>query len=230
MITLDKGMLMKNLFSLDSPIMQLLSKLMDMILLNLLFLLCCLPVVTIGAAQAGLMTAVRAMQAPDDDSSWLHAFFRGFRGGFGKITLLWTAGIVGLFLLAQLLFASISIDGTLDSFAVFCAGFGLLLLAMLLTMAVAFHSRFDCSIWQIVRSSWFLTFLHLPRAIAATVLIWAPPLLAAWNLTVFVKMLPLWALIYYAAAFMLCFRLIKPLFNELETQFFPEDDGNSTEM
>lgn len=35
---------------------------------------------------------------------------------------------------------------------------------------------------------------------------------------------------YYAAAFMLCFRLIKPLFNELETQFFPEDDGNSTEM
>lgn len=221
---------MKNLFSLDSPIVQLLSKLMDMILLNLLFLLCCLPIVTIGAAQAGLITAVRVMQAPDDDSSCFRAFVRGFRGGFRKITLLWTVGGCCLFFLARLLFTVISIDGTLDSFAVFCAGLGLVLLAMLLTMAVAFHSRFDCSTWQIIRSSWFLTFLHLPRAAATTILIWFPPLLAAWNLTVFIKMFPLWALIYYTAAFVLCFRLIKPLLDDLETQFFPEGDGKNTEM
>lgn len=224
---------MKNFFSLDSPVVQLLSKLMDMILLNLLFLLFCLPIVTIGAAQAGLMTAVRVMQAPDDDSSCFQAFFRGFRGGFWKITLLWTVGACGLFFLARLLFTVISIDGTLDSFAVFCAVLGLIFLSMFLTMAITFHSRFDCSVGQIIRSGWFLTFLHLPRAAAATILIGAPILLAARNLTVFVKMFPLWALIYYTAAFVLCFRLVKPLLDELETQFFPETDdtvGKDTEM
>ena len=220
---------MKNFFSLDSPVVQLLSKLMDMILLNLLYLLCCLPLITIGAAQAGLMTAVRVMQDPEDDSSCFHAFFRGFRGGFGKITLLWTVGACGFCFLAHLLFTVISIDGTLDSFAVFCTGLELSLLAMLLTMAAAFHSRFDCSIWQIIRSSWFLTFLHLPRTLAEAGLIWLPLLLAAWNLTVFIKMFPLWALIYYSAAFVLCFRLIRPPFEELEAQFFPEDGSAKDE-
>ena len=45
---------MRGFFDYDNKFMQLLSKATDMIILNLLFLLCCIPIFTIGAAQAAL--------------------------------------------------------------------------------------------------------------------------------------------------------------------------------
>ena len=53
---------MEILFSYDSKLMQTLTFVGDLIILNLLYLLCCVPVFTIGAAQAVLETeAVREM-------------------------------------------------------------------------------------------------------------------------------------------------------------------------
>ena len=45
---------MKNIFSLDSKLMQGLSTVGDYIILNILFLITCLPVITIGAAKTAL--------------------------------------------------------------------------------------------------------------------------------------------------------------------------------
>ena len=45
---------MNKLFGLDSPIMQALSRLADLIILSFLWLVCCLPVVTIGPASAAM--------------------------------------------------------------------------------------------------------------------------------------------------------------------------------
>ena len=87
---------MSNIFSYDSAPMQVLMRLGDLILLNIVYTLCCIPVVTIGAAQAGLYTACRVMQNKEDDTSVISAFFRGFRTGFGSVTIAW--GIVTLVL------------------------------------------------------------------------------------------------------------------------------------
>ena len=80
---------MNSLFSYENKFMQALMTLGDLIILNLLFLICSLPVVTMGAAQAGLYTAVRTIVDKDDDTAPVKAFFRGFKSGFIKITLVW---------------------------------------------------------------------------------------------------------------------------------------------
>ena len=41
---------MNNLFSLENPLMRFLARVFDMIVTNALFLICCVPVVTAGAA------------------------------------------------------------------------------------------------------------------------------------------------------------------------------------
>ena len=41
-------------FNLDSPVMRFLTKVADLIILNILFLICCIPIVTIGAASTAL--------------------------------------------------------------------------------------------------------------------------------------------------------------------------------
>ena len=58
---------MNGLFSYDSKPMQLLGFLGDLILLNILYLVCCIPLFTIGAAQAGLFTACKVLLDKEDD-------------------------------------------------------------------------------------------------------------------------------------------------------------------
>ena len=95
---------MEQIFSYESKFMQLLMKLADMIILNLLFILFCIPIVTIGASQAGLYSGIRQMMNKDDDSSSIKAFFKGFASGFGKITLVQTCFLIVMALLTFVLY------------------------------------------------------------------------------------------------------------------------------
>ena len=45
---------MKELFNIESPFMQLLTRVGDLIIVNFLFLVCCVPLVTVGASAAAL--------------------------------------------------------------------------------------------------------------------------------------------------------------------------------
>lgn len=56
------------------------------VLMNLLFLLCCIPVVTIGQAWCGLLSAVRYNIRGD---KWQTGFWKGFKSRFWRGTLAW---------------------------------------------------------------------------------------------------------------------------------------------
>ena len=72
---------MKNVFSLDSPLIQTLSFVFDLILVNMLYILCCIPVVTIGAARAALYTCGNLWAEKDDAgaTTFLKAFFKNLK-------------------------------------------------------------------------------------------------------------------------------------------------------
>lgn len=77
-----------NLFNLDGPVMQFLSRLADLFLLNVLFILCCIPLVTIGAANTALYTV--ALKAARNEESYItRSFFLAFKNNFKISTLTW---------------------------------------------------------------------------------------------------------------------------------------------
>ena len=45
---------MNRLFNIDNPIMQFISKIFDLVMLNLIFVLSCIPVITVGASLSAL--------------------------------------------------------------------------------------------------------------------------------------------------------------------------------
>ena len=65
------------LFSPDSKFMRAMSTLGDLMLLNLVFLLCCIPVVTVGAAVTALDTAAFQIVRGTADRP-VALFFRSF--------------------------------------------------------------------------------------------------------------------------------------------------------
>lgn len=85
-------------FSYESKFSQILLKLCWSCYLNLLWFICSLPIVTIGASTTALYYASLKL-VREEDSSLTRQFFRSFRENFKQATVLWLILLgVGLFL------------------------------------------------------------------------------------------------------------------------------------
>lgn len=88
---------MRSLFDPESPLMNFLTKLTYSAYLNLLWFVCCLPVVTVGASTTALFYVTLKM-AKNEEGNLTKAFFFSFRQNFRQSTIIWlillAAGIV----------------------------------------------------------------------------------------------------------------------------------------
>ena len=215
---------MNSVFSYESAPMQLLMRLGDLIMLNILYLVCCIPVVTIGAAQAGLYTACRVMQDKNDDTSVLTAFFRGFRTGFGTVTVAWGIVTLVLAVVIWLAVASIGAGGS-----VWLSILAMLVCAIFQSLVPAFHSRFVCTPWQLIRNTWFMLFAHPLRSLLITVVIWVPVVVFAVDTYIFMACAPIWLALYFSGAFSLCTAFLRKPFKVL-VEHFNETHGITPEV
>lgn len=72
----------------DSPFFNFMRKLGDVVLLNVTWIVCCLPVATIGASTTALFYAARKIAAGEDHRIW-RDFFHSFRANWKQATALW---------------------------------------------------------------------------------------------------------------------------------------------
>ena len=83
-----EGESMNNLFNLDNPVMQFLSRIFDLVVLNVIFLIFCIPVVTIGASLSGLYYVSLKLVRGEEPYIWRN-FFKAFRQNFRQGTVIW---------------------------------------------------------------------------------------------------------------------------------------------
>ena len=207
---------MRELFSYDNKFMQALMIIGDMIILNFLFLLCCLPIVTIGAAQAGLYNGLRVLVNKEDDSSCAAAFFRGFKSGIGTITIAFTLMLV-LIVLVGYTAASVvffQMQGQ-EHAPVWLSVVGLCICALFQSMISIFHSRFTCTVGQLFKNVWLLFLAHPLRCILVMLLTWSPVIIFLVSLRTFVLMAPIMISVYFSFTFMMGNAVIKKPFDDL---------------
>ena len=215
---------MNSLFSYDNKFMQALMTLGDLIILNLLFLLCSLPIVTMGAAQAGLYTAVRTIVDKDDDTAPVKAFFRGFKSGFFKITLMWIPLLV-ISVLSLLAFFSLP-----GGFTKVMSLIGFCIIAILEMLVMVFHSRFDCSPMQLLRNSVLLLLAHPFRVIPAAFFSWLTVFVALYDPNSFIQLGPIFLTLMVSVTFLFSYTLLhKPFQGLVETALERQKAAQSPE-
>ena len=84
---------MRKLFDADSGFMRGLSRLTDLVLLNLLFLITSIPIVTIGASASALYSVFFRWHR-QEESGYVKAYFHAFARDFKEATVLWLAFVV----------------------------------------------------------------------------------------------------------------------------------------
>ena len=77
-----------NLFRYDSPLMQFLSRAADLIWVNLLVLVCSIPVFTIGASLSAMENIIYKL-LHNEDVAVTKEFFQAFAKNFKQATLVW---------------------------------------------------------------------------------------------------------------------------------------------
>ena len=196
---------MNSIFSYDSKPMQILMFLGDLIILNILFILCCLPVFTIGAAQAGLHTGIKVLLDKEDDTSVSAAFFRGFSTGFGTVTLAW-----GITTLAVALVIYVAVIAYIWGAPIWLLAIAVAVCLIFQALVPLYHARFSCTAMQLIRNSWFMLFAHPLRSILVTALLWVPVICGlTMNVGNSLRLAVVWGTLYYSTAFAFCHTIMK---------------------
>lgn len=162
-------------FNPDSKLMTFCGRLVDLTRINLLWLVCCLPVFTIGASTTAMLTALYAFRAGEPCGG--KVFFGAFRKTFGKATVLWLviaffAVMLGLdyYLVAYLNFPGrMAVIGVIFFFAA--------LLLFVFEMMFPLLSQFPGRIRDLVVNAVLLSLSNLPKLLLVTAMNLLPGLL-----------------------------------------------------
>lgn len=155
---------MKWFFNMDNPVMRTLSMLADVTVLNLLTLVCMLPIVTGGAALAALNDAcIRLVRM--EDSSLARDYFRAFKSNFKKSTLLW---LLLLLAAALVYFDYLAASAYVPQLRVVILAIALMLLAVVF-YAFALLARYENPLKTTLKNAVRLAVGFFPRTLVIVV-------------------------------------------------------------
>lgn len=145
---------MKGLLDIDGPVMQFITKIVYSAWLNILWMLCCLPIVTVGASTTALFYVALKI-AKNEEGNITRVFFRSFRENFRQATLVWLillgAGVIlGIdgYIFYHMRFDSVLWTFGTAIFMVVLAAYAIILMYIFPLMA-----RFDNTLWAMLKNS-----------------------------------------------------------------------------
>lgn len=189
---------MSKLFRMDSPLMRFLTKIADLMVLNILFCVTSIPLITIGASWTALYSVTLKM-VRDEEGSVSRSYFRSFRQNFRQATLLWLGVLV---VLALLVLDIRALNGMAGGTAPGLLRVGVEILALLGIMVLQYLfpslARFEASLADTLKNACMMALAHLPK----TALMTAAAVGAVWitliNNTTIAVGLMVWPLIGFA--------------------------------
>ncbi len=211
------------LFNPDSRIMIFLSRVADLVILNILWLVCCVPVVTIGASTTAMYHVIRHWQK-DSVSSIMRDFFQSFKEDFKQATpvylilLIPTAAVV---MNAMLIFNPEN-SAAVPSYLLVIWFISALILLFISSFVYPVMAFFADSIFKTLRNAMVLALANLPRTILISILNLLPVILLFVNLSFFLQSSIFWLLIGGALVAYLNMSILKPVFKKLVPREFED--------
>ena len=195
---------MKKLFSHDSNIIQSLILMFNLMLLNVLWLLLCVPVITAGAATTAMYYTLY-QYVNDGSEAVLKPFFKTFIKDFKQSTVYWLIMLV----IGFVLWCDISFLSTYTQlrFLWILLGILLFLYAIALTHGFAILGRFNTTLKTAFKSCYLIALTNFWRSLLILIISAAPVLIIIFMPYQVLKTLPLWIGIAFAAVFYINARL-----------------------
>ncbi len=159
---------MNNLFNMDNAFYRAVGKIVDLVWLNLLTVVCCIPIVTIGSSVTA-MYYVGLRMVKNEEGSITKNFFSAFKDNFKKSTCIWLiALVIFLFYSCEM---NILKQGIMDGYGSFktivFVTISLITIFIYLVLCYIFPllARYENTIKQTVKNAILLLFAFFPRTL-----------------------------------------------------------------
>ena len=207
------------IFNVDSGFNRTLTKIADMVLLSFYWLICCLPVVTIGASTTALYYACMKnhLEEGTNTRNFFHAFIRDLKQSLVlELIVVVVAGllVVDLYVLPQM---NIPLGGLVQIILTACAIIGIAMLSYLFPLLARFETtmirRFQNAIYMSLMNFQYTLLIVAVNCVPLLVLVLMPDL--------FVAVIPLVALVWPGAAALINAKFFLKIFAQYENQEEP---------
>ena len=193
----------------DNVIVRALNKICDMVCLNVLWLICCIPIITIGASTTALYI--------------FRGFFKAFKSNFKQSTVIWLI----LLLLGIVCWIDYRVAGALPGTAGFVMRAIFLLVGFILLSVMIYvfplTARYENTTRATLRNALILTVGRLPYTILMVAVAVAAVIASLWNTATLMFAIPLWFLIGGSLIAWINSYILRRVF------LIFEDSGNSTD-
>ena len=189
-------------WAIDSPVMRVLGRLGDIIILNMIFVAGCIPVLTIGTSLSALYTVAMKMARGEDPSVWKE-FWKAYKRNFKPATICWLIMAV----IAILLFMDFRLIGVLKGSGMYSI-MRVVLAVILGTWILMFQylfpyiARFENGIFATLRNALLLAAAHIPSTIVIVGLSVGSVILTLFTSRSFVVASIIW--VFFASARCVC--------------------------
>lgn len=212
---------MSRVFNFEGPVFTFLSRLADLFWLNLLFIVCCIPVITIGAATTALYYVTLKM-AKDEEGYITRSYFKSFKENFMQATVIW----IGFLVLGIIMIMDLRIVNGGNVAEVFSSpALGNVIMVAVFVMVVVFLmtgtyvfpilAQFDNTTRNTVKNAFLISIRHLPYTIGMLI-ITALPIALIWF---FPALFILVLIMFSATAY-----FNSKIFNKIFVLYMPKED------
>ena len=161
---------MDKLFGPNNPVTVFLTRLCDLIFLNLVFVVTCLPLVTVGAAVTALYHETIAI-VKKESTYPVRSYFASFKQNFRQATLLWLALLALILFFSADLYVIYFVIDPAYRFLQYPVWLILIGIASVLLYAFPLLATHEETVPQLVRNSFLLSLSNFPFTVFCVVLI-----------------------------------------------------------
>ena len=210
---------MDRVFGMDGPLMRGLSRIADVVVLNLLTLICCVPIVTIGAA----LTAqhyVALKMARNEEGYVVRLFFKSFKQNFKQATCIWLIfmAFIVMFALDVYIFSYSGLE--FPKYMIIMVSALGIIVAMGGIYVFPVLARFENTVKNTLINSFKIAIISLPKTILMLIIYVLPILMVSVSL----QLVPIVALFGLSGTAYVCAMLYNGIFKKFEP---PEENGDS---
>lgn len=205
------------LFDYDGPLMSSLIYIGELILLNVVYVLCCVPIITIGAATAALYK-VTLDQADGYSGAVVKRYFKAFKENFKKATLEWIVMllvgallIVDFQLITQTTFALIHVVEIIFIIVLF-------LYLPTITFLFPIQARFENTVAKTLKNAVALGIAKFPHSVLLIALNYFPVILLIVNISAFFYIIPFWFVVGFSASAQISAYILRRIFRKLSPE------------
>ena len=215
---------MGKLFHPDSKLMRVVNIIGDLVILNLLWVVCCLPVITIGPATTALYVGVHKI-VKGESQALSKTFLQAFRSNFKPALITSLILLFPVILITGYLFLALS--GALSQLKelLFLCWLAIVIVAVVCSYVYPLLATFENTVFNTLKNAMILPLSNLIVAFAVTVLNLLPIILLVTNFSLFIRFSVFWVLIGSSLAAFLNTKMLNRQFQK----FIPAEEANRLE-